>query len=178
MEEAPIFNEGPDCFVQQPTDETSEVSCLKFATEPLNKDVEVTGPMAIYFYASIDQEDTNWHITLSDVDENSLKRVILSEDWLKASHRAIDESRSKPYWPWHIHTQNEPVTPGKIYQYVIGISPKANVFKTGHRLEIQIASMDNVPGGLHICSSKTTLHKIYHNPEYPSYVLLPVIPEG
>jgi len=28
----------------------------------------------------------------------------------------------------------------------------------------------------HISSSKTTLHKIYHNERYPSHLLLPVIP--
>ena len=37
MEEAPIFNEGPDCFVQQPLDETSEVNSVKYTTEPLNQ---------------------------------------------------------------------------------------------------------------------------------------------
>ena len=28
----------------------------------------------------------------------------------------------------------------------------------------------------HICSSKTTVHKIYRNAKYPSHLLLPIIP--
>ena len=28
----------------------------------------------------------------------------------------------------------------------------------------------------HICSSKTTLHKVFHNEKYPSHLLLPVVP--
>jgi hypothetical protein len=30
----------------------------------------------------------------------------------------------------------------------------------------------------HICSSKTVLHKIYHDPAHPSHLLLPVIPNA
>ena len=29
----------------------------------------------------------------------------------------------------------------------------------------------------HVCSSRTTLHKVYHNEKYPSHLLLPVIPQ-
>ena len=28
----------------------------------------------------------------------------------------------------------------------------------------------------HLCSSKTVVHKIYHNEKHPSYLLLPIIP--
>jgi putative CocE/NonD family hydrolase len=176
MTETPLFDEGPDCFVQQPLDETSEVSSVKYTTTPFNKDTEVIGPMALYLYASIDQEDTNWHINVSDVDEQGNRSSMPTTSWLKASHRAIDESRSNPWDPRHIHTENAPVTPGKIYEYAIGLSHIANLFRTGHRLEIEISSMDNMPGGLHLCSSKTTMHKIHHNQEFASYLLLPVIP--
>lgn len=175
MEEAPIFDEEPDCFVQQPLDQTSEIQSIKYSTEPMNKDIEVTGPMACYLYASIDTDDTNWFVKLKDVDECGSTRV-LTRNWLKASHRALDESKSEPWRPWHIHTHREPVSPGKVYEYAIGLSLKSNLFKAGHRIELEIASMDDVPGGLHICSSKTTLHRIHHDPENSSHLLLPVIP--
>ena len=175
MTEAPIFNEGPDCFVQQPLDETSEVNSIKYTTEPLNRDVEITGPMALYLYASIDQADTNWRVKLGDAGPGSPPRP-LTENWLKASHRAVDESKSEVCRPWHPHTRNEPLTPGKVYEYAIALSPKSNVFRAGHRIELEIASMDNVPGGLHVCSSQTTMHKVHHDPANASYLLLPVIP--
>ena len=28
----------------------------------------------------------------------------------------------------------------------------------------------------HICSSKTVVHKIYHNEQHPSHLVLPIIP--
>ncbi len=177
MTEAPIFNEGPDIFIQQPLDETSEVNSIKYSTAVFTRDVEITGPMCLYLYAAIDQEDTNWNVILWDIDQYGTKKM-LTGSWLKASHRAVDESKSEPWSPWHPHTENEPVTPGKVYEYAIGLSPIANVLRAGHRVEIAIASMDNGPGGLHICSSKTTLHQIHHDPQYASYLLLPVIPPG
>jgi hypothetical protein len=29
----------------------------------------------------------------------------------------------------------------------------------------------------HLCSSRTTLHNVFHSTEYPSHLLLPVIPQ-
>jgi putative CocE/NonD family hydrolase len=178
MTESARFNEGPDCFVQQPLDETSEVNSVKFSTGPFNRDVEVIGPMAVYFYAAIDQEDSNWHVSVYDIDSSGVKKALLTGGWLKSSHRAVDENHSKPWEPRHLHDKNVPVIPGEVNEYIIGLSHIANVFKAGHRLEIEIDSMDTMPGGLHVCSSKTTLHKIYHDPKYKSYLLLPVIPGG
>jgi len=178
MTEPPVFGEGPDCFVQQPLDETSEVSSLKFATAPFSRDVEVIGPMALYLHASIDQTDTNWHITVSDVDPSGRKTPMPTYSWLKASHRTVDAAASRPWDPRHDHTRNVPVVPGEITEYAIGLSHLANLFRAGHSIELEISSMDNMPGGLHICSSKTTLHKIHHDPQHASYLLVPVIPSG
>ena len=80
----------------------------------------------------------------------------------------------------------QPVIPGWINEYAIEILATANMFKAGHRICIDIMSMD-VPTGVggatnieyipyHICSSKTTLHKIYHDRKRPSHLLLPLIP--
>ncbi len=174
--ESPILDEDADCFVQEPLDKTSHVQSIKYSTAPLPEDMEITGPLAFYFYASINTDDTNWLVKLKDVDAYGSSRELTSS-WLKASHRTIDESKSKTWRPWHLHTQREPVIPGKVYEYAIGLSPISNLFKTGHRIELEIASMDVVPGGLHICSSKTTLHRIYHDTTYKSNLLLPVIPK-
>ena len=77
--------------------------------------------------------------------------------------------------------------PGEINEYAIEILSTANLFKKGHRICIDITSMD-LPSGLagahdveyapyHLCSSKTTVHEIYHDEQHPSYLLLPIIPQ-
>lgn len=180
----------PDAFVQQPVDETELVSGIDYATAPLQHDTEVTGPAAAYLYGSIDQQDTNWFVSLRDAAPDGAEREV-TKGFLKASHRALDEERSKPYEPYHPHVDPEPVEPGRVYEYAIALSPTANLFKAGHRIRLVITSMDHAQArdwGLapatigrshspwHICSSRTTLHKVYHDRARPSHLLLPIVP--
>ena len=112
-----------------------------------------------------------------------LKERELTRGWLKASHRALDPKRSKPWRPWHPLTRaaQQKVTPGEITEYAIDILATANLFRRGHRICVEIASAD-MPSGVggatnveyvpnHIVSSKTTLHKIYHDAKRPSHLL-------
>ena len=180
----------PDAFVQQPPDETLELSSVLYESEKFSNDVEITGPAAIYMYGSIDQVDGNWIISLRDVAPGG-KQVELTKGFLKASHREVDEEKSKPYEPYHPHVNPQPVEPGKIEKYSIALAPMSNIFKAGHRLRLVISSMDHArardydlaPESLgrthspwHLGSSMTTLHKVFHDEEHPSHLLLPVIP--
>lgn len=195
--------EAPDAFVQMPPTQTNTIQKLRYLTDPLSEDTLLIGPIALYLYASIDQEDTNWIIVLKDVGPDVSVRTAregetaipsdlhereLTRGWLKASHRALDPKRSKPWKPWHPLTREaqKPVVPGEIQEYVIEILSTANLFKKGHRICVEITSLD-LPTGTagatnveyipyHLCSSKTTLHKIYHNEQCPSHLLLPIIP--
>jgi len=202
----PLSRDGydePDAFVQMPPTLTRTISGLRYMTDPLPEDTLVVGPSALYLYASIDQEDTNWIVILKDVGPDVSVRTAregeteilphlpkreLTRGWLKASHRAIDPKRSKPWKPWHPLTKEaqKPVKPGEIELYAIEILATANLFKAGHRICLEITSLD-LPTGVsgatnveyipyHICSSRTTLHKIYRNEKYPSHLLLPIIP--
>ena len=114
----------------------------------------------------------------------------MTRGWLKASQRAIDQKRSKPWRPWHPLTREaqKKVIPGEITEYAIEILATANLFRRGHRISVEIASAD-MPTGVagatnaeyvpnHIVSSQTTLHKIYHDAQRPSHLLLPIIPQG
>jgi uncharacterized protein len=192
----------PDAFVQMPPSQTREIQRLRYMTEPLPEDTLVAGPIVLNLFASIDQEDTNWIVSLKDVGpdvsvrtaregESDVPRNLpereLTRGWLKASLRAIDPARSKAYKPWHLLTRKsrKTVVPGEINEYNIEIIATANLFEKGHRICIDIMSLDLPTGtnGLtnveyipyHLCSSKTTLHKIYHSGQYPSHLLLPVI---
>ncbi len=197
--------EEPDAFVQMPPTQTREVASLRYMTDPLPHDVEITGPSVLNLYASVDQDDTNWIIILKDVGPDVSVRTAregetavpgdlpereLVRGWLKASHRAIDGSRSKPWKPWHPLTREaqQPVVPGEVTEYSIEILATSNLFKAGHRICVEITSMDMPTGTAgfhnveyfpyHVCSSQTTLHKVHHSSRYPSHLLVPVIPAG
>jgi putative CocE/NonD family hydrolase len=193
----------PDAFVQMPPTQTSKIEKLRYLTEPLPQDMLVAGPCVLNLHASIDQEDTNWIVILKDIGPdvsvqtvrdgereipNNLFEREITRGWLKASHRALDQNRSISWKPWHPLTRDAhaPVIPGEINAYAIEILSTANLFRKDHRICLEIASLD-LPTGVagatnaeyipyHICSSKTTLHKIYHDVKRPSHLLLPVIP--
>ncbi len=177
------YMDEPDPFVQPPLYVTYDIHSLTYQTPPLSQDMELTGPVALRLYASIDQEDTNWIVKLFDASEKGDEQ--LARGYLKASHRALDEKKSTPLEPYHPHTKAEPVVPGKIYQYDIDIQPISNIFKAGHRIKLEIRSLEHgnegaqgqPPHAIHLCSSKTTLHNIYRNKEYQSYLYVPVIPK-
>jgi predicted acyl esterase len=94
----------------------------------------------------------------------------------------LDPVKSTDYAPYHKHTKTEPVVPGKITEYDISLGRLTNVFRAGHRIKLEIESMESPrdPEMLihyhpHLCSSKTTLHKIYRNKEYRSHLVLPIV---
>lgn len=197
-------NQAPDTFVQMPITQTKDVQKLRYMTEPLSADVLIAGPIVLNLFAAIDQDDTNWIIVLKDVGPDfsvttaregerevpkSLPERELTRGWLKASHRAIDPARSETWKPWHPLTRaaQMPVVPGEVNEYAVEIMATANLFRKGHRICLDITSID-IPTGIggatnaeyipyHICSSKTTLHRIYHDAKRPSHLLLPVIPQ-
>lgn len=178
----------PDVFVQQPLDETDTVAKLTYATAPLAGPLEVTGPVALHLYAAIDQPDGNWIVALNDMaPDGSVLEV--NRGFLKASHRALDAQRSLPGRPWHPHTAGDPVEPGRVYEYVIELNAMSNVFRAGHRIVLEIASIDHpralaarveIGGPIHlpyhVGSRRTTVYRVYHDTACPSHLLLAVIP--
>lgn len=193
----------PDAFVQMPPSQTKTVQKLRYMTDPLPDDVLVAGPISLTLFAEIDQDDTNWFVILKDVGPDvsvmsvregerelpaNLPEREVTRGWLKASLRQTDAKRSKPWKPWHLLTRDsrKPIVPGEVNEYQIEVMATANLFRKGHRICVEIACMD-LPTGVagatnaeyvpyHICSSKTVMHKVYHDAERPSYLLLPVIP--
>ena len=98
-------------------------------------------------FAAIDQDDTNWIVVLKDVGPDvsvhtaRRARAIfpqtcpereLTRGWLKASHRALDPERSKPWRPWHPLTRaaQKPVEPGKIEEYADRDLSTGNLFQS------------------------------------------------
>ena len=183
-EPLPVDSVPPDGFYQPPLTVTSTVQALRYTSEPMAEDTEITGPAVLNLYASIDSDDTNFIVKLNDLDQFG-KRAPLTTGWLKASHREIDEDKSTPWRPHHPHTRAVPVTPGEICKYAIRIYSMSNLFKAGHRIELEIGSQEASddpltallpPDASHLPSGRATTHKIYRDAEHPSHLLLPLIP--
>jgi predicted acyl esterase len=174
----------PDAFCHNPRDLRTlefDVPSLTYSTDPLSRPLEVTGPAALYLYASIDVEDGNFIVEFLDVSPGG--STLVSNSSLRASHRTLIEEESKPWKPVHDHTKAIPVKPGEINEYRLHLKT-SHVFQPGHRMVLQIKAASPTPP--RYTSSTTigrmpspwvTTYKIFHDEEHPSHLLLPVIPE-
>ena len=151
---------------------------LVYRTEPLAKEMELTGPLALYLNASSTAPDIDWLVHLVDEAPDGKNRE-LCKGWLRASHRKIDPARSTPAQPWHPHREADPLKPGTAYEFAIEIWPVCNVFKAGHRIRLEIANSDSViaaNGRPHVTIKAKATNTVHEGGSKPSRLVVPVIP--
>ena len=80
-----------------------------------------------------------------------------------------------------------PVKPGEINEYVIKLREQSIVFQPGHKLELELKTMDYNPAHVTswskvdaigpVPSAKVIHYEFHRDAKYQSHLLLPVIPE-
>jgi putative CocE/NonD family hydrolase len=163
---------------------------ISLETAPLREDTEITGPLAAVLWVSSSTEDMDLFLTLRNIDPNGDdvwevgqqgQQVPVAKGWLRVSHRELDPDLSSPYRPYHRHKRRLHLTPGEIVQVQIEIWPTSMVFKTGHRIRLDIQPRDGV-GSVHYthyhADYNSGSNTIYAGGEKESYLLLPVIPKA
>ena len=157
---------GP--YDQRPVESREDVLC--YTSEELTNDLEVTGPIKLVLYASSDSVNTDWTGKLVDVFESGFA-MNLCDGIIRASHR---DSFTNP----------KPIIPGQVYKYEIDLGVTANVFKKGHRIRLEISSSNfpkfdrnpNTGNKFGFDSElKIATQKIYHDSNYQSHIILPII---
>lgn len=118
-----------------------EVPALVYTSEVFEKDTEICGPVTVSLSAAVDVEEAHLAMKLWDKDSETGYRTLLSVGYLKCSHRELSPD-SKEHRPKNVHTKEEPVIPGKIYDYVFEMAPVDNMYKKGHQIEIEFKTMD------------------------------------
>jgi putative CocE/NonD family hydrolase len=160
---------------------------LTFTTEPLDDDLEIAGPICLQLYASSTASDTDFIVKLAEQMPQSLEdrargvnpqSQIVTQGWLRASHRALDQERSTEVEPYHTHTKPEPLTPNEIYCFDISLEPQAYRFKKGNRIRLEIVNGDSTVTDVlwyhYYAPNKIGRDTIYHSTKYPSALILPV----
>ena len=141
---------------------------LVYTSEPMAEDTTFAGPVSAALYASSTARDTDWFVTLVEIDDQGRAGHIV-QGRLRARYR---ESLVQP----------TPLTPGKIERYALDMWQTAITVKRGHRLRVEVASASfplwsrNLNTGGH--NETETAHvpatqTILHSAAYPSHVLLP-----
>ena len=164
---------------------------LTFSTAPLDRDLEIAGPIKLVLYGSSTRNDMDFFVKLSEqmpqLPEDRAKDLNpayfwITKGWLRASHRALDPQKSTEMEPYHTHTNPEPIEPGKIYRFDISVEPMAHRFKKGSRVRLEIVNGDSAITDVlwthYFIPSKIGTDTIYHSAEYPSALTLPVTEGG
>lgn len=149
-----------------------------FCSAPLDTAMELTGPVALYLNACLDQPDATWIVTLRDVAPDGSSRTV-TKGWLRASQRELDAGKSRPHQPYQKHLRREVLEPGRSYEYAIEIRETSNVFLPGHRIALDIKGQDTAaedPIWVHTCNAIRTRHTVQFGGKFDSYLLLPVVP--
>jgi predicted acyl esterase len=175
---------------------------LTFATPPLDRETEITGPAAAKLFVSSSTTDADLFVVLRafapDGEEVVFQGALdphtpIGQGWLRASHRRLDPELSTDYRPYHSHDAAEPLTPGEVYELDIEIWPTCVVLPAGYRIALTVRGRDyeHAGGGARLGSFKNEMRgcgPFLHEPvvggvqtlhcggERPSSVLLPIIP--
>ncbi|MCH8191346.1 MAG: CocE/NonD family hydrolase [Chloroflexi bacterium] len=156
-------------YDQRPVEGRQDV--LVYTTEPLTEDLEVTGPVALKLYAASDAPDTDFTAKLVDVHPSGYA-VNVCDGIVRGRYR---ESRAEA----------KPITPGKVEEFTIDMWATSNLFKKGHRVRLEVSSsnfphFDRNPNTGHDFGADAEIRvarqEVHHSRQYPSHLLLPVIP--
>ena len=165
----PFTNTPSGPWDRRPVEMRDDV--LVYTTDPLEEDVEVTGPISLTLHASSSARDTDFTGTLVDVHPDG-KAIIICEGLLRARYRESIEEPSL-------------ITPGEVYELRVDMWETSNVLKAEHRIRLEVSSSNfprfdrNLNTGNHAgmdVEMQVAHQTIYHDARRPSHLTLPVIP--
>ncbi|GHO98207.1 X-Pro dipeptidyl-peptidase [Reticulibacter mediterranei] len=155
---------------QRSVERRDDVLC--YTTAPLERLVEVTGPIQLHLSISSSARDTDFTAKLIDVYPDG-RSELTSDGILRVRYR---ESLARPVL----------MQPGEVYQLCLDLQATSNVFLVGHRIRLEISS-SNFPrfdrntntGGTIATEGEQNLvqavNRVYHDSTRPSHLLLPII---
>jgi uncharacterized protein len=159
----------PGPLDQRPIERRDDVLC--YTSAPLEKDLEVTGPVEMVLYAACSALDTDFIVRISDVQPGG-RACFLTEGIMRARYRRGEDHQ-------------ELLEPGQVECYRIRCYPTSKVFFKGHRIRLDVTSSsfprfsrnlntgEDVATGTRMAVANQT---VLHTSEHPSHVVLPVVP--
>ncbi|MEJ7925625.1 CocE/NonD family hydrolase [Sphingobium sp. AN641] len=152
---SPGYPAGP--IAQAPIEARDDV--LVFTSVPLEEDVEVTGRIRVVLHASSSAPSTDWVARLGDVHPDG-RSINLCDGILRVATGADAKGR-----------------------YEIDLWSTSNVFLAGHCIRVQVTSScfprwdrNLNTGDQDSPAMQIAQQSIFHDPEFPSFIELPVVP--
>lgn len=150
---------------------------LVYQTEPLESDIEVTGPIAANLWISTSAQDTDFTAKLIDVYPPNRwypngYALNLTDSILRLRYRNGGE-------------RADFLPPGDVAEITITLYPTSNLFQAGHRIRLDISSSNfprfdvNPNTGDPIGTERRRQgadNTVFHGPDRASHILLPIVP--
>jgi hypothetical protein len=142
---------------------------LRFATEPLDAPLEITGNVQAVLYVSTDAPDTDFAAKFVDIYPDGKEILMLDNIRRLKFHNGFDKA--------------EPVRPGDIAELDIDLWSISLILNKGHRIGVQVSSSnyprfeknpntgDDFPKEDNLRIAKNT---VYMDKEHSSAIILPV----
>lgn len=159
----------PGSFDQSDVEMRNDV--LVYSTPPLERGIEVTGPIEANLYVSSSAKDTDFTVKLIDVYPDGTAYNV---------QEGILRARYREGWDKQVLMR-----PGQVYPITVNVHATSNYFGPGHRIRVEVSS-SNFPrfdrnlntGG---DNSRDTVmvvarNVVHHSAKYPSHLVLPVVP--
>jgi uncharacterized protein len=164
-----FMGKGMGPMKQQEVESREDV--LVYTSAPMPVPLEITGPVRCVLYAATSCEDTDFTVRLCDVSPDGTS-INLVEGIVRGRFREAGS--------------DTPLAPKEVYRYEIDLWATSNVFLKHHQIRVQVSSSNfpqfdrntNLYGPFAQQAEYITAEQtIYHNEQYPSHIILPVIEE-
>ena len=159
---------GPAAGIARQNDIEGRQDVLVYTTAVLNQDTEVTGPVSLILYVSTTAPNTDFTAKLVDVHPDG-SAFNISEGILR---RAYQDAQG-------------PAGSKRVQEIHIELWPTSMVFFKGHRMRVEVSSSNfprfdrnpntgkRISSEVNVTSAEQTVR---HDAEYPSRLILPIIP--
>lgn len=156
----------------------AEAKLLTYTSQPLERDVEVTGHATVTLHMRSSFEDGALFVYLEDVTPDG-RVLYIGEGQIRLIHRKVSDEEP-PFvtaGPYHSYkgADGTPMTPGAVEEVVFALLPTSVLFRAGHRIRISIGGADSDTFA-RVPAEGTPEWIVERGPEYASHVTLPVIP--
>ena len=172
------------------TDKTAHAS---FDFE-FDRKTELTGYMKLKLWVeAIGSDDMDLFVAIEKIDRAGYRVPFAffgnhddgpaALGWLRVSHRELDEEKSTPFQPIHLHRRELKLEPGEIVPVEIEIWPSSTLFQRGERLRVKVQGSDihaylaERHTNRHTETINRGAHRIHTGDVYDSHLLVPVIPD-
>ncbi len=173
---SPVVN-NPAAEGWQAVAETEKDGQLSFTTAALPEDLSFYGEGSADLWLGTTAANTDLQVTISEVRPDGME-MFVQRGWLRASKRALDDSRSTVLRPWGDFTKAKeaPLVPGEPTLMRVEIQKFAHVFRAGSSLRVTIDTPSQTGFWIFGNDKTASTNTLWHDAAHPSSIVLGHIP--